>query len=469
MPKTFFFYDLETSGLDPRSDRIMQFAGQRTDMNLKPIGDPVNIMVELANDTLPSPYAVMVTGITPQQTRESGYSEADFARMLQEDIFTPDTIVVGYNSVRFDDEFIRHLFWRTFRDPYEWSWRDGRSRWDMLDVVRMTRALRPEGIQWPLDENGKEVNRLELLTKVNGLTHEKAHDALSDVEALIDVTRLIRDTQPKLFEYLLKMRDKREVQALVNLDDKRPFVYSSGRYSAEHHKTTVAFPLTAGRHGNVLVYDLRHNPSEFIQLSEKELAARLFADWETRKADDFVAIPVKELAYNKCPAIAPLGVLADNDGWKQLGLTQNIVEEHQKALLGAPDFAERIRSVFESRPEFAKKADAEAQLYDGFVSDKDKIRVASVAKASRDELVDLQPQFDDERLAPLLVRYKARNFPNSLSADERDQWEQWRNARLQTGMPKYLKTLQDIAQRETDSNKQFLLEELKLWAENIVT
>lgn len=469
MAKSFFFYDLETSGLDPRKDRIMQFAGQRTDINLKPIGEPINVMVELADDTLPSPYAVLVTGITPQQTKEEGYSEADFAKMLQDSVFTPDTIVVGYNSVRFDDEFIRHLFWRTFQDPYEWSWKDGRSRWDMLDVVRMTRALRPEGIEWPFDDKGGETNRLELLTKVNGLVHEKAHDALSDVEALIDVTRLIRTAQPKLFEYLLKLRDKREVQTLVNVDNKRPFVYSSGRYAKEHHKTTVAFPLTTARHGNVLVYDLRHDPTQFISLTEKDLAARLFADYETRKADGFVPIPVKELAYNKCPAVAPLGVLAENDGWDKLGLTQSVIARHQKVLLEAPDFAERVRSVFESRPEFAKQVDAEAQLYDGFVSDRDKMRIAAVAKATRNELADMHPQFDDERLEPLLLRYKARNFPTTLGADERELWEQWKDARLQAAMPAYLKALQDISQKGTSESKQFLVEELKLWAESIVT
>ena len=160
MQNTFFFYDLETSGLSARSDRIMQFAGQRTDMNLQPIGEPVNVLVALNDDTIPIPEALLVTGITPQKTLDEGYSEADFAKLLVEEWFTPDTIVVGFNNVRFDDEFIRHLLWRNFHDPYEWSWKEGRSRWDMLDVVRMTRALRPEGINWPVDDKGEPTNRL---------------------------------------------------------------------------------------------------------------------------------------------------------------------------------------------------------------------------------------------------------------------------------------------------------------------
>ena len=253
MNKTFFFYDLETSGRFPRADRIMQFAGQRTDMDLNPIGEPVNVLVKLPNDTLPSPIAISITGITPQSTQADGLNEAEFCKFATEEIFVPNTIAVGYNSVRFDDEFMRHVFWRNFYEPYSWQWQDGRSRWDLLDVVRMTRALRPEGIEWPVSEKGTATNKLELITKANGISHEAAHDAMSDVNALIDVTRLIRDKQPKLFDFLLKIRDKKEVTKYVNLENPQPFVYSSGRYSSEFNKTTVAFPLATTETGAVLV------------------------------------------------------------------------------------------------------------------------------------------------------------------------------------------------------------------------
>ncbi len=273
--KSFFFYDLETSGLNPRDDRIMQFAGQRTDMDLNPVGDPVNLLVKLSDDTLPSPGAIIVTKITPQQTQQDGITEAEFCDRVVNEFFIKDTCAIGYNSVRFDDEFMRNTLWRNFHEPYAWQWRDGRSRWDMLDVVRLTRALRPTGIKWPTTEyevTDKETgekklvegatNRLELITKLNGVEHSHAHDAMSDVFALIEVTKLIRAHQPRLFNYLYEMREKKKVARLVNLEDKRPFVYASGRYSGKNQKTTVAFPLTAGRNGNVLVYDLRYNLDE---------------------------------------------------------------------------------------------------------------------------------------------------------------------------------------------------------------
>jgi exodeoxyribonuclease-1 len=468
MSQTFFFYDLETSGLNPRQDRIMQFAGQRTTLDLEPIGEPFNILVKLNDDTLPAPDALLVTGITPQQTQADGLTEAEFAKLLMDEVFTPHTIAVGFNSIRFDDEFVRTLFWRTFNDPYEWTWRDGRSRWDLLDVVRMTRALRPDGIQWPVVD-GKEVNKLELITKQNGIDHFKAHDALSDVEALIAVTKLIKDKQPQLYAHLFAVKDKKKVTEIVNLDDKKPFVYVSGSLDSAFHKATVAFPLTSGRNGNVIVYDLRYNPTPLLNLSTAELAKSMFASWEERQKEDFVKLPVKELQYNRAPAVAPVGVLEREDGWKKIGLDVVTVEKHRAILLSSPAFAENIRSLYEGRPEFAKELDPEGQLYDGFVPDMDKLRIEKVRHANANTLADMHPEFSDERLNGLLLHYKARNFPQSLAEDEVAEWEKWRAARINRQLPGFVKRLQELAAKYGhDDSKSYVLQEMQLWAESIV-
>jgi exodeoxyribonuclease-1 len=466
MAQSFFFYDLETSGLDARNDRIMQFAGIRTDPELNPIGEPYNVLVKLNDDTLPTPEALMVTGITPQQTQADGHTEAEFAQLLTDDVFTPETVAIGFNNIRFDDEFVRYLLWRNFRDPYEWSWKDGRSRWDLLDVVRITRALRPEGIMWPV-QDGKATNRLELITKENDIDHLKAHDALSDVEALIAVTKLIKEKQPQLYQYLFTMRDKNKIKQLVNLDDKKPFVYTSGRYDAAYDKTTVAFPLTSGKNGNVIVYDLRYDPQLFVDLSVDELKKKLYASREDRQVEGFVALPVKELQYNRAPAVAPLGVLEQADGWAKIKLDQATIEKHKKALLLAPHFAENIRSMFESRAEFKKSPDPEAQLYDGFVSDRDRLKIETVRNASERELADFHPDFSDDRLSPLLLHYKARNYPKILSEGEAMEWDRWRGERLTLQLPRFMKSLQALAAKTTDENKQFVLQELHLWAESV--
>ena len=440
MTKTFFFYDLETSGLNPKVDRIMQFAGQRTDMELNPIGEPVNILVKMTEDALPSPSAIAVTKITPQQTLRDGISEKEFVDLISEEIFTPDTIAVGYNTVRFDDEFMRAMLWRNFYDAYEWEWKDGRSRWDMLDVVRLTRALRPDGINWPFTEDGKPTNRLELLTKLNDLAHEHAHDALSDVYATIAVAKMICEKQPKLFEYLFKMREKNAVKKLVNLDDKKPFVYASGRYSSEYNKTTVAFPLTSGRNGNVLVFDLRYDLEEL---------------------DDKYYPVVKELCFNKCPAVAPISVLEDG-GWEKIGLNKETIEKNLEILNKHPEFAEQMRLKNEEEKEFPQALEPEAALYDGFLNDRDRIKIAAVRNAKPNELVDFHPEFDDERLPELLLHYKGRNFPETLSESENEKWKEYKKARLERQTPKFLTELQSIYEKD-----EFIAEELKLYFESL--
>jgi len=467
MNQTFFFYDLETSGLNPRVDRIMQFAGIRTDLDLNPIGEPYNILVKLNDDTLPSPDAAMVTGITPQDTQADGYTEAEFATLLMEEVFTPGTITTGFNSIRFDDEFIRALFWRNFHDPYSWFWRDDRSRWDLLDVVRMTRALRPEGIVWPVVD-GKASNRLELLSKENGIDHLKAHDALSDVEALIAVTKLIKTQQPKLYEHLFNYKDKKLVKNLVNLDNKQPFVYVSGRFDAEFQKATVAFPLTSGKNGNVVVYDLRHDPTPFLDLSSSDLQKKFYANWDERQKEGFVALPVKEMQYNRAPAVAPLGVLEQQNGWERIGLDEATVAKHKSILLSSPGFAENIRTLFENKPEYKKATDPEAQLYDGFVSDTDNLRIEKVRNSNEQQLADLHPDFVDERLGDLLLHYKARNYPKSLAEDEAMAWEKWRSAHIKAALPGFVARLNQLATTTSDDSKQFVLQELQLWAESIV-
>lgn len=449
--KTFFFYDLETSGLSAREDRIMQFAGQRTDLELNPIGEPVNILVRMENDTLPSPFAIAVTKITPQKTREDGLSEAEFCHYLQDEIFTENTIALGFNTVRFDDEFMRHLFWRNFFDPYEWQWKDGRSRWDILDVVRLTRALRPEGINWPFREDGKPTNRLELITKLNGIEHEHAHDALADVFATIAVAKLIKEKQPKLFKYLFNIREKRAVKKLINLENPTPFVYSSGRYSSDFNNTTVVFPFAPAKNGNILVFDLRYNLEELMNRKVED------------GKDKFYPM-VKELAYNKCPAIAPISVLGEGDGWEKIGLSPEMVEKNLNTLNSHPEFfEERKKKAFEEK-EWGKALDSESALYDSFLPDGDKVRVNAVRNANANELADFHPNFIDERLPELLLHYKAKNFPTSLSEDETKMWESYRLSRLNRQEPKFTKELELIAKDEQNS---FIVEELKLWYESL--
>lgn len=470
MAKTLFFYDLETSGTNAAYQRIMQFGGQRTSLDLKPIGQPVNWLVKLSEDILPEPEAILVHGISPQKTVSEGLSEAEFAKRVTSEVFTEDTIVIGFNNIRFDDEFIRFTFWRNFHDPYEWHWAEGRGRWDLLDATRMMRALRPEGVTWPFDSTGKPTNRLVEMAAANAIELVDAHDALADVKATIELARLMRGSQPKLYGYLFGLRDKKAVEQLVAKAE--PFVYTSGRYDSEFLKTTAAVMLSAhpAETGSVLVYDLRADPKPFVDMSVKELASLVYVPYAER--DKTPPLPVKKLALNKAPAVAPLSTL-DKASLERIKLSPELIDANLSALHKADGFADRVRQAFAGQKP-PKRLDADGRLYDGFIGENDRKLLGQVRSAKLNDLADLNPPFADERLNSLLLRYKARNFPEALSDKEQTAWESWRQDKLINGVDSSLTYSQfgeRLAQRAATpgltKEQQYLLEETKLWAESI--
>jgi exodeoxyribonuclease I len=479
MAASFFFYDLETTGFDPRQARVMQFAGQRTNMDLEPIGDPVNVLIKLTPDVLPSPDAILITGITPQQTLADGLTEAEFLGLFYRDVAVTGTIFLGFNSLRFDDEFMRFMHWRNFYDAYEWQWSNSCSRWDLLDVVRMMRALRPEGIEWPFAPNGKPANRLEYLAQVNKFNHTKAHDALSDVQVTIDLARLVKDKQPKLFDHLLSMREKKKIAALVEAGE--PFVYTSGHYSSNYLHTTAAVRLAAHpQSGASLVYDLRFDPAPFLKMNIEQLAEI----WRFTRDPEAVRLPVKTLKYNRCPAIAPLGVIKDEATQQRIGLEIETVS-HNLAILRQhqSEFAEKIlKVVARLDEERATKAQTsliddpltvDSRLYDGFVPDSDKHVMRTVRAAKPDQLSDIATNFKDERLKNLLPLYKARNFPSNLTDEERTAWDEFCHRQLLEGgtesrLAKYFARLAELAQTKLNGEQKFLLEELQLYGQSIM-
>lgn len=474
MKASFFFYDLETSGFNPREARIMQFGGQRTDLNLRPIGEPLNVLITLHEDVLPEPDAVLINGITPQKTLSEGYKEADFLKTFFSEAVAPGTIFIGFNSVRFDDEFMRYLLYRNFYDAYEWQWQDDRSRWDLLDVVRMTRALRPEGIKWPVSSEGKPANRLELLTSINKLEHANAHDALSDVMATIDLTRLLKTKQPKLFTYLLDNRGKKAVAALVSSG--QPFVYTSGKYPSDYDHTTVVTKLVDHpKKQGALVYDLRNDPKDFVSMSPEKIVEA----WTRKRDDPEPRLPVKLLQYNRCPAIAPLGVL-DESSQKRLQLDLRVIETNRQALSQHPTFIDHLLKAIEILDQkqqaslLANEQLVDSQLYDGFIDKQDQPTMKKIRTSSPDQLANFSNQLHDKRLKALLPLYKARNFPKNLNPEEQITWEAYKQRKLfsppnANRLNNYFTRIAELGETaHLNKNQKFLLEELKLYGESLI-
>ena len=430
-PTSFLWYDLETYGQDPRKTRIAQFAALRTDADLQVIGEPVSLFCQPARDLLPSPDATLVTGITPQRALAEGLREAEFFARLADEFLVPGTCAVGYNSIRFDDEFVRFGLYRNFWDPYEREWRNGNSRWDLLDVLRLAQALRPEGLEWPRREDGAPSFRLEHLAAANDVREGEAHEALSDVRALLGLARRLKSAQPRLWDYALALRDKRKVSGLLDVAGMTPLLHISSRYPASRHNAALVAPVA--RHpridSRVVVCGLESDEdiAALLALPADAIADRLYTPAADLPEGER-RIPLKEVHTNKCPVLLPLAHLRPADV-ERLGLDLDAANARAETLRRAPGLAEKVRQVFAGDAARAP-ADADAALYDGFPSDADKRLLHRVRSAPLADLASLGPRFDDPRYAELLFRYRARNWPESLTVEEHARWDDYRRRRL---------------------------------------
>ncbi|KRE89200.1 exonuclease I [Frateuria sp. Soil773] len=472
--QTFFWHDYETFGADTRRDRPVQFAGIRTDMDLEIVGEPVMFFCQPPREMPPQPEACLITGITPQQAAREGVREAEFAARVHEELAAPGTCGVGYNSLRFDDEVTRQLLYRNFYEPYGREWENGNSRWDLIDLVRMCQALRPEGIVWPTREDGTPSFKLEHLAQANRLQQERAHDALSDVHALIDLARLIRVRQPRLWDWHYELRRKQKVFGLLDVAGMTPLVHVSSRYPASRHCVAVIAPLAPhpSRPGEVIVYDLATDPAELLALDEDEIADRVF----TARADlpeGVERIPLRTVRANRSPALAPLSALKGVDLQRlQIDLDRSLA--HRDVLRAADGLAAKLRRVFARAAELPPAEDPELALYGGFLPDADK-RLLGEVRATPPEQLGLRPfPFRDPRYPELLFRYRARNWPQTLTDEERLRWEAFRRRRLTQHTALTGLTLDDYAARLAElrndplaQGKQAVLDQLQAWGDEL--
>lgn len=430
MALSFYWHDYETWGADPRKDRAAQFAGIRTDEALNIVGKPLVCYCKPADDLLPQPEACLVTGLTPQKALQEGVVEAEFFHLIHGEMARPGTCGVGYNSVRFDDEFTRYGFFRNFFDPYAREWQNGNSRWDIIDMVRLAHALRPEGIVWPKREDGSTSFRLEELSVANGIAHEAAHDALSDVYATIALARLIRQQQPRLFDYLFNMRNKRKVGELLNLRARQPVLHVSSMYPAA--KGCIAMVVPLAKHptnpNGVIVYDLGTDPAPLIELTAEQIQARLFTPGD-QLPDGVDRIPLKTVHLNKCPVVVPMNTLT-GEAAERWGIDQEEGLRNLERLSRVSGLEAKIQAAHGGR-EFAPVTDPDQSLYaGGFFSSDDRKRMDQVLTATPEALADMTLAFDDARLPEMLFRYRARNWPETLSVAERERWQEYRMERL---------------------------------------
>ena len=478
---TFYWHDYETFGTDPVRDRPVQFAGQRTDADFNPIGEPLVIYARPADDYLPHPEACLVTGITPQHAVEHGLPECGFIARIHAELATPGTCGVGYNSIRFDDEVTRNTLYRNLFDPYAREWQNGNSRWDIIDPLRAAYALRPEGIEWPLREDGLPSFRLEELTVANGIAHSAAHDALSDVTATIAVARLLRARQPKLYDYMLSLRRKQAASAMLDVRAMKPVLHVSGKFGAARHNIGLIAPLMAhpANRNEILCYDLDADPESLINQDAESLRELLFS--RSDDLPDGVQRPgLKSVHVNRSPVLVTAR-MADPQTAARLGLDGERCRRHLAMLRRWRDdnpegFNAKLTAIHAPR-DWPEDNDPDTRLYGGgFFSDSDRRAMDSLRQLPADALAGTTPVFEDPRLSEMFFRYRARNYPHTLDSEERERWDEFRLFRLSgeaPGFPLGLEDYQLDLQRRLEllppgSPLRSLLEALQAWGDTLL-
>ncbi|MEO6407791.1 MAG: exodeoxyribonuclease I [Burkholderiaceae bacterium] len=422
---TFFWHDYETFGVDPRRDRPSQFAGVRTDMQLNEIDAPVMHYCRPAPDFLPDPEACLLTGILPQTCLAQGLAEHAFAAAIESELARPDTIGVGYNSIRFDDEVTRHLFWRSLMDPYAREWQNGCGRWDLLDVVRVAWALRPQGIEWPSHPDGRVSFKLEDLARANDLLHEAAHEALSDVRATIALARLVRDRQPRLWNFCLTLRRKDAVVAQMELAQRQgePFLHVSGMYGVQSGCVAVVWPLAPHptNRNEVIVWDLANDPGELATLDVEAIRLRMFTRSDALP-EGMQRLPIKTIHLNRSPIVIGDLRTLDPAAAARWNIDLALSRRHAQTLASSAHLLAGLWAGVFERPTDTTARDVDEDLYGGMIGNEDRRSLQSMRGLDSHAIAARRPAFKDPRLDELVFRYLARNFPEALSVPERERW-----------------------------------------------
>lgn len=449
---SFIFYDYETFGIDTALDKPAQFACIKTDINLNIISDPQYFYCFPSDDYMPNPDSVLITGITPQYTQKHGTNECNFSKRIY-DIFTKyNTCIIGYNNIHFDDEITRNIFYRNFFDPYEWSWKNGNSRWDLINVLRACYALRPNGIKWPKNKFGHTSFKLSDLTKINNIDHINAHDALSDVYATIEMAKIVKKKQPKLFDFYFLNRKTRQVAKMIDLKKFKPIIYVSNIFGINRYNMSFILPIAHHKNNkNILIsIDLYKNVEELILFCKKIS----FDNFSIKKLFN---LGVVLLHLNRCPILAPIQIIRKQD-YSRLNCNIDSYESKICIIKKNKNFVKNIQDLLLKENVFDNSSNVDQQMYNSFFGINDRNSIKKIRNTHPIFLKNLNINFYDARLKMLFFRYRARNFFNILNNSEKKIWLKYCLTILNpSSLKKYESTIRCLIDKHDDNIKKVII------------
>lgn len=407
----FAFFDLETTGTSPAFDHPLQFAAILTDAAFREV-ERVNLRCRLAPHVIPSPQALAVTGVRPNQLVDPELPNLfEFAQELTALVLRwSPAIWTGFNSIRFDEEMLRQMFYQNLQPEIFATQFNGNTRFDIMTAVFAVFQRCPDLLNWPVDETGRVRFKLDRLAPENGFEGHNAHDALGDVEATIHIARLIAERAPDLWAQLLANRDKRHVQAELDRFEPLELV---GRFGGGPPKAIMGClcGYAAKNANQAYFFDLDSvDPQELTAASGADLVAAM--EGEPR--------PLRSISINKVPILLPPIMVTDEQ------------RRRARVLAEAPELRQRLIAAMAARypaaPDTAPQH-VEQQIFNGFYNWNDKARLKEFQGGDWPRRQEIVATFEDARLRQLGARLVAFHAPKLLSDSDRRRYIAWRRKR----------------------------------------
>ncbi len=314
-----------------------------------------------------------------------------------------------------------------------------------MSVLRACYTFRHDGINWPINNKGLPSFKLEDITAANTIEHTNSHNAMSDVFSTIKIAKLIKQTQPKLFNFFFQLRKKNKINKLININIMKPLVYVSNIFGSIRSNTSLISPLAwHPRNKNVIIVcDLAEDISPLLKLDIDTLTKHLFS----LKSELVykLTIPIKLIHINKCPILAPINTLRSEDV-QHISLDLNICQNNLSLLRQHSEIKDKVIQIFNKPYQFiSEKTDVDDKLYSSFFSKKDFLTMAIIRQTLPENLHTLNLKFDDPRMNQLFFRYRARNYSSILTEKENRIWLDYRRSVLtKDKITKYLQTINQL-------------------------
>ena len=404
---SFVIYDVETTGLTKGFDQIVQFAALRTDSALK-ITDQFQIRCRLMPHVIPAPEAMRVTGLRIEQLLDTSLPShygmvTEVQRILTS--WCP-ALFLGYNSLSFDEEFLRQVFYQCLYRPYLTNTR-GSARADVLNLCRVTAALRLDVLKPAIDEDGRPIFKLKALAEANGIATPLSHNAVADVSTTLALCQLISNRAPEIWSQFLRFSQKASVESFITEED----AFLVSETFGNHHRARVVTPI--GRHSERAI---------------RYYCLDVVADLDTLRGmsdDQLISLckgaarPIVTIRTNAAPTLwalydATQEQLAPFDG--EAEILQRVAQVREDA-----PFLERLRKAAQvAEPSYSLSPHVEEQLYEGgFPLRKDETLMECFHAAPWEQRVELVREFSDARYRCLAVRLIYLERPDLLATEHR--------------------------------------------------